>query len=157
MTDRPDPHARDAPTFADLFCGCGGLSPAFGLWLPGEPVPWARPRIGRHGGMFNTPRSQQYRERLQWAAMEAKLAKGLAAGGPVFPRGEAVSVTISFRFGKDQPGVHIEVMSLAGLRQFRAVRPDLSNLTKLVEDSLTGIIFADDAQIVQINAAKVER
>ena len=34
------------------------------------------------------------------------------------------------------------------------MRPDLSKLIRATEDALTGIIYADDAQIVDIHAKK---
>jgi Holliday junction resolvase RusA-like endonuclease len=34
------------------------------------------------------------------------------------------------------------------------VRPDCSKLVRAVSDSLTGIVFFDDAQVVQIEATK---
>ena len=34
-------------------------------------------------------------------------------------------------------------------------KPDIDNLTKFVFDSLTGIIFHDDAQVVKLVASKI--
>lgn len=43
---------------------------------------------------------------------------------------------------------------LAGIMH-HVKRPDTSNLTKLCEDSLTGIVFEDDSQVVEIQAKKL--
>jgi Holliday junction resolvase RusA-like endonuclease len=38
---------------------------------------------------------------------------------------------------------------------FPAKRPDASNLAKLAEDAMNGIVYADDAQIVMLTVAKL--
>lgn len=43
----------------------------------------------------------------------------------------------------------------AGERPFHVQRPDADNIAKAVLDSLNGIVFADDAQVVELHATKV--
>ena len=44
--------------------------------------------------------------------------------------------------------------SLPKREQFPWRRPDLSNMVKAIEDAMNGVIFRDDAQIVQMDLAK---
>lgn len=41
-----------------------------------------------------------------------------------------------------------------GAPQHPAVRPDITKLVRAVEDAMTGIVYVDDAQIVEQHAAK---
>lgn len=59
-----------------------------------------------------------------------------------------VPVVAVFRFYFAKPD------SVSKKRKAHVVRPDLSKLIRATEDALTGIIYADDAQIVSIDAKK---
>ena len=71
------------------------------------------------------------------------------------PIGGAVAVWVTFRV--ERPKSHYnargEVRPLAPQRP--AVRPDLDKLLRATFDALNGLLWADDARIVQVTASKV--
>jgi Holliday junction resolvase RusA-like endonuclease len=62
--------------------------------------------------------------------------------------GKHVPVHAEFKFFFTKP------QSVSGKRKDHVVKPDLSKLVRSTEDALTGIIYADDAQITSIKAEK---
>lgn len=102
--------------------------------VPGKPVPWAR--AFRNGARSYTPPAQVAAARaMAWAA---KAAGAQMIAGPV-----ALEVSFSYLPPK------------GGAAGWHPGRPDLDNLVKLVLDALTGVCWADDAQVVRIMAFKV--
>ena len=95
-----------------------------------EPIPLARPRFSRNGA-YLSQRSRDYRKIVQQAAQVA-MAKFAPMTGELFCR-------------------------LNFYRKFKATCRnfgDLDNHIKAILDALNGIVFADDAQIVQCTASK---
>jgi Holliday junction resolvase RusA-like endonuclease len=64
----------------------------------------------------------------------------------IFRKHEPVSLTLTFCFNRPP--------SIPKKRQGHVVKPDLSKLIRATEDALTGILFADDSQVVQVSARK---
>lgn len=87
--------------------------------IPGEPVPKARPRVGRSGHAYTPERTRKAEQRV------AFIAKAAAIGGPL------------------SGALHVELEFALGTRR----RVDWDNLSKLVCDACNGVLWADDAQI----------
>lgn len=113
--------------------------------VQGRPVPKARPRIGR-GGIVFTPSKTIAAERLVQA-------EWMAAGRPTVG-GQPVCVTLRFEFARPKSHM-LKNGSLSAVGE-RAGEPggDTDNLTKLVLDGLNGLAWADDRQVVSIDASK---
>jgi Holliday junction resolvase RusA-like endonuclease len=86
-----------------------------------------------------------YRQQVGWSALQARADAGysdLFAGRHV-----PVSVAITFWYAKPP--------SVPKKREQMCVKPDLDKICRSTFDALTGIIFADDSQVVQLIAGKL--
>jgi Holliday junction resolvase RusA-like endonuclease len=103
------------------------------------PKGWKRPVL-----TSDNKNLKSFRQEVSKAAMSARSAAGF--GDLVFLKHEPVEVTFTFYFSRPP--------SIPKKRTCHVVKPDLSKLVRAAEDSLTGIIFNDDAQVININARK---
>jgi len=99
--------------------------------VPGRPVPKKRPRLGYRGRrVYYTPEeTKAYEQHVGWVAR------------PKFERPFEGPVIVRLRFFVAAKG---------------RARGDLDNYTKAVLDSVTGIAFRDDSQVVKIEAELFE-
>lgn len=112
----------------------------------GDPVPQPRPRVSTRGGFARayvpaTHAVHAYRKMIASAAR--------AAGAGV--HGEPVEVVIDFVFAR--PKSHIRKSGVKPDAP-RYPRQDADNLVKAVLDSLNGVAWEDDAQVVRLVATK---
>jgi crossover junction endodeoxyribonuclease RusA len=99
--------------------------------IPGEPVPKGRPRFNRRTGRAITPeRTVSGESIVAWHVKEAAQQQGF-----ILPLLANLHVSLSFG-SKAKPGKW----------------PDLDNCTKLVLDSLNGVAWIDDRQVVRLSA-----
>jgi len=112
--------------------------------VPGRPVPTARARVTRYG-TFTPTRT----ENAQTAVAHAAL---VATGGkrPLYAT-EALSVSIMACFA--WPKGTAKKRILKGWTP-RVGTPDLDNLAKTVLDGCNGVVYRDDAQIVELTISK---
>lgn len=105
------------------------------FFIPGKPVAKGRPRFAMAGHRIiaYTPDATR-----AWERMAAQIAKIAMRGNP--PLGCPVRIEIHAVLAppKRDPG-----------RKHHVQKPDLDNICKGAVDSMNGIIFADDAQIVE--------
>lgn len=85
-----------------------------------------------------------YRQQVGWAALKARGDAGY--GGLFAEKHVPVSLDMKFFFAKPP--------SVSKKRTAMVVKPDLSKLVRSTEDSLTGVIYCDDAQIVRMAVSK---
>lgn len=104
------------------------------ITIPIVPVAKGRPRFG--GGRVFTP-SKTLKYEREIAMIVRKQIRSSLNG--------ALSVTLIFSMPKPK----------SCKREHPSVRPDIDNLQKSVLDSLNGIAWADDGQIVQLAGWKV--
>lgn len=109
-----------------------------------KPVPQARPRffVRNHGhrrlvGAYDPKQCKSFKEVVAWHAKLTAVEKGLRE-----PLSAPIVLSLIFQLGKN------------GAERFHTKKPDLSNMTKLIEDALTGIIYRDDSQIVEAHLFK---
>lgn len=110
--------------------------------VPGDPVPFAR--AGAMGKRRFTPaRQSQFMSMVQIIAHQAMVDTPLFTG-PVKLTIEASYAPPESWSQKKKDAAHWKVS-----------RPDLSNIQKIIEDSLNGVVWTDDSQVVESLATKV--
>lgn len=113
----------------------------FSLTIPGTPTGKGRPRIAR--GRAYTPKETV-------AAEEAVRTEWFAKGCPTLGDGP---ITMTVRLRHSRPASHLlkdGSLSKAG-RRFatpHGQKPDVDNAIKLILDSLNGLAWKDDVQII---------
>lgn len=97
----------------------------------GNPRTWRRPTLGSNGHLYNPSRNdeEEFKETV-------KKIIGPGKYSPLFQSGDSLSVTLKF------------FMSHA-LRN-----SDVDNLIKFVFDSLKGVVYDDDRDIILVTARK---
>jgi Holliday junction resolvase RusA-like endonuclease len=106
-----------------------------------RPVPKARPRLARNGHTY-TPKNTVDAERVI-----ALVAKGVIKQ----PLSGPLSLYIEFFYAVPKSWSKAKRESIPSPR---TERPDLDNIGKLVLDSLNGVAYLDDAQIVHLSCSK---
>lgn len=110
--------------------------------IPGEPVGKARPRVVRNGGRVHTYTPQKtadYERRVR--------SEYLAAGGKHYGK-QAIGITIDAYFQVPKSDSRQMRQDKLDDRIRPTKKPDFDNIGKIVADSLNGIAYDDDSQIV---------
>lgn len=106
--------------------------------VPGRPVPMARPRVTMHGTY--TPK-----ECREYKNLVAAVAKSVMRGNDYMMfNAEPLECRVRFIFP----------LPKTRKNPWATSRPDLDNLYKAVTDSMIGIVYKDDAQIVRASIEK---
>ena len=96
----------------------------------GEPVAQGRPRLGRHG-VYTPARTAQFETALGWCARLAMRNRPLLEGA-------------------------LKVDVVATFTHAPTCRPDGDNILKSVCDALEGVVFANDAAVVDAHITKTQ-
>jgi len=114
--------------------------------VDGDPVPQPRPRVSTQGGFARAyvPKGHAVH------AYRASLALAAKTAG-CFPHAAPVDVVIDFVFGR--PKSHLNKSGVKADAP-KTPRIDIDNAIKATLDSLNGIAWEDDSQVVRIVATK---
>jgi Holliday junction resolvase RusA-like endonuclease len=132
----------------------------FELWfvVAGLPVPQgSKTYVPTAAGPRGRDGNEQALRSWRGAVADRASAAMVEQVGEVEPFSGAVLLGVDFTFPR--PRSHYRTGALAGqLRPTAPVwcrrRPDLDKLLRALGDALTGIVLADDSQIVEVRAAK---
>lgn len=116
------------PTLAITFTVFGTPRPQ-GSTRAFVPKGWSRPII-----TSDNPKLKPWRQQIAGAAVALNIQP--------FERDVALAMSLSFYFEKPPS---------AKKRIYPTVKPDSDKLIRAILDSLTGILYADDAQVVRFN------
>ena len=108
----------------------------------GSPIAQGRPKFFRRGdfvGAYDPKKSKQAKKDFKVQALEHRPEK-------VIMKPTAIHLDLTFYLPRPQ--------SIPKKIIYPFKKPDLSNIEKLVEDSMTGIFFEDDSQIISKNSIK---
>jgi Holliday junction resolvase RusA-like endonuclease len=127
--------------------------------VQGNPLPLQRIKRSKYGNAYNPSGPSQ--RSFQAVVRDILHAKGnrTSMATPLFANEESLIVTIVFRMRRplshfvNRTRGHPLCPDAPG--QVSLTRPDIDNLAKFVLDSLNGIIYADDHQIVALKLVKI--
>lgn len=118
------------------------MTKKFVIDIPMKPEHKQRPRFDGRSGNVYTPTATSVAEKTIALIVKNNLmTRGLQS--PLFVGPVRFSVVFTFQ---RPPSVKTRVMHV--------VRPDAENCGKLVADSLNGVLWVDDSQIVELNYQK---
>jgi Holliday junction resolvase RusA-like endonuclease len=122
--------------------------------VPGDPIPWSASTNPKSGGKIIPGRvtSQVGKIVEEWKRCHGHRDLWLEKGRPV-QLGLKFYVTRpkTTHYGSGRNARTLNAVGLAS--RFPTGRPDLSNLVKLAEDALTGLVWQDDDQVVRLSPA----
>lgn len=111
----------------------------------GRPMPQgSKKHVGRGIMVESCKGLKPWRQEISGAAMEA--TSGLVR--PVFAQHVPLEITLRFFFTRPKS---VSVKK----RPSMTTKPDGSKLLRAVEDSLTGVVFHDDAQLIEFHIRKM--
>lgn len=112
-------------------------SEPFSITMRVKPIGKGRARTTRSGHVYTPEATRSAEAEIRWLLQQAK--------APMFTGAVALMVRAFFRRPKSAPRT----------RRHPTVKPDLSNVLKLIEDAGNGILYADDAQVVSVTVQKL--
>ena len=111
------------------------------FFVAGNPVPQPRPRVavrGRHA-MAYVPRDHAVH---QWRRRVREEAKRQVTENPAVVRCESFEVFVSVLVRRPRT------------TKLRRPKPDVDNYAKAILDAMTGVVWEDDSQVVQLGVRK---
>ena len=114
--------------------------------VPGEPRHWRAPMVTRRGISYSPKAQKQAQTDVRWAA-QIEMDGRPPLDGPV-------SVEITAYRSKGRPKTKIGRERAERGLIAPITRPDASNYAKLTEDALSGVVYLDDSQVVDLTVRK---
>lgn len=112
------------------------------FWVPGRPAPQgSKKHVGRGILIESSKAVGPWRERVALAAA------AVLAGRPMFSRGDALSVSITFVMPR--PSGTPKRSTPPAVK-----RPDIDKLSRACLDAITDVIIHDDSAVVELRAVK---
>ncbi|MBK8974123.1 MAG: RusA family crossover junction endodeoxyribonuclease [Hahellaceae bacterium] len=115
--------------------------------VPGKVVPKARARSTRNGHHYTPEKTRTYEGLVRSAAM--------AAYGMRPPLASPVKLTVVIALDIPSAWPLWKARSASEGGVAATTKPDTDNCLKSIKDALNGVIWFDDAQVVQIEAQKI--
>ena len=112
--------------------------------VSGKPQPQGSVRAFMPKGWTRPVLTSDNKTLKPWRKEVAKAAS--AAMGAAQPSEKAIGVAITFRF--------VRPKSVKKSVEFKLTKPDVDKLARGILDSLTGVCFKDDSQVVKLLAVK---
>ena len=119
--------------------------------IPGQPIGQGRPKfstINGHARAYDPEKSRNYKAYVRLLATQAMKDRGFTMiEGPC-----CLSINAYFEVPKSKSKKFREA-ALNGLER-PTKKPDLSNIIKVIEDALNGLVYKDDSSIVSLKIQK---
>lgn len=121
---------------------------SYSFRIPGDPIPQPRPKVSTYGGFARAyvDKGHPIHVYRQAAALAARAAK--------IPLSTDGDVRIEIDFVFQRPKSHHTKRGALSSTALPRPQPDTDNLYKGVADSLIGVAYKDDSQVVSHSATK---
>ena len=117
--------------------------------VPGEPIAKGRARAFVRCGKIGHYTPDKTATYENWVRLFASRAMG---NKPPVTGAVALTVDAYFSIPRSWPVKKQEDAEVMKIRHLK--KPDASNVVKLIEDALNGVVWLDDCQVIQIRASK---
>lgn len=115
--------------------------------IQGRPKGKERPRMNRGTGAVYTPRgTNTYEQAVAWKYRET------AKGGSFGEKPVKVQITAYFKIPKSFSLYKKEQAARGEITP--TVKPDTDNIIKIILDSLNGVAYRDDKQVIEVRCQK---
>lgn len=124
------------------------LAAVYNLTIHGEPLPGSQVRFNRKTGQVFRPK--EHKQRVFTVADTAR--EQLPEPFPIFAPGFALCLEVRFVFPYRKQDYRTGARAAelkANVPKYVLARKDLDNLLKPLKDGLKGILYHDDAQVVE--------
>lgn len=120
------------------------------FYIPGTPQGKARPRFTKTGRTYTPQKTVDYENMV-------KIMYRRVCDNSKFEQGISLKMNITAYFGvpKSTSKKKREEMLKGNIRPTK--KPDADNIAKVIADSLNGVAYHDDAQLVEVNVRKFYR
>ena len=119
------------------------------LMIPGEPIPQGRPRFNSKNKTARTPeKSRVYKKVVGFHALKQRPSKELIVGAL------KVEIVIYRSAPKSIGNLKKNATAMKNELIVPITTPDVDNYAKGIMDALTGLIWRDDGQVVELNVKK---
>lgn len=116
--------------------------------MPGEPRGKGRPRFTRYGHAYTDSETRSYEEKI--IAFYLKLV-----GSFRFENDTFVSVDVTAIYPIPKNATKASIAAIDEGKILPKKKPDIDNVIKIVLDSLNGIAYKDDSQVVMVSGKKL--
>ena len=113
--------------------------------VPGTPVPKARARVTRVNGVS---RAYTPKKTVEYERLVARCAREAMDGRLIYEAGVALKMILSIYIEPPKSWIKKRRDDAISGCVYPTSKPDSDNICKGVSDALNGIVYADDAQIV---------
>lgn len=114
----------------------------FRLIVPGKPVHWSRAAKGRFGNVYNKDDHRNHAAIVKGLSMQEMEGTTIYAGALV------AFVAVFTHAPKNLLNTKKKLAAMAAGNVYPLAKPDSDNYYKLVADALSGVVYRDDAIIV---------
>ncbi len=126
------------------------------FFVPGKPIPQPRPKVSTRGGFARAYVDRKHPVHA-WREAVASEAQAFMAGAKMVPISTAICLDLSLilprpksHYGTGRNATKVKRSAPV----FPAVKPDCDNLAKAIQDALDGVLWVDDALIVELQVSK---
>lgn len=124
------------------------------IYIEGDPVGKGRPRVTKTGVTFTPAKTRHYEEWVKACYYEALTKEGMTKDEAFIGKGIPIRMEILAFFPIPKSYSKKKKESILTHQERPTKKPDIDNIAKIICDSLNGLAYHDDNQIVDLEIGK---